>query len=218
MYMSQYETISITLQIIGLISLVLVVIQIMLERKHQKGLHEEQRRIQTIDVISNWNNALKHETRLSEKIVEQLDKKQCKSLYDYVPFYVDESIHKMICQMCSERSESCKDCETGKQCVACTKNKKGEYLVSGIQLTELRGYVTTYLNNLEIVALSWQQAIVDEETILKQFSYLYTPGTKSALETYRSIAGNGNSYPALAAFYQKIAQSNTVTVQRKEEQ
>ncbi len=215
--MTQYETFSITLQVISLISLILVVMQMRVERKHQKDLHEEQRRIQTINVISNWNSALKHETRLSEKIVEQLSIKQCKKLYDYIPFYVDESVHKMICQMCSERSESCRDCETCKQCAVCTKNEKGEYLVSGIQLTELRGYVTTYLNNLEIVALSWQQAIVDEDTILKQFSYLYTPGTKSALQNYRSVAGNGNSYPALDAFYKKIADGNTVTVKRKKE-
>lgn len=181
-------------------------------------MHEEQRRIQTLNIIANWNNSLKRETRLAEKIVEKFTEQQCKNLYDYNPFYVDKKTHDMICQMCPERSEDCKISENDKNCTACKKNDKGEYLIAGIQLTELRGHVTNYLNNLEIVALAWLQAIADKDTLILQFSYLYTPGTKSALKTYRTIAGNGNSYPALSDFYEEIEKSNTRRTPMKKEQ
>ncbi len=222
--MTAYEIISIVIQSVGLISLLLAWRQIFEAKKATDAArqatdaarqatteqHEELRRVKTIELLSNWNNSLKKESRLAEKIVETFDNDQCKRLYDYNSFHVDETAHKMICQMCSEKNK-----ET---CTKCQKDANGMYLVEGAILTELRGNVTNYLNNLEIVALAWDQAIVDKEVIVTQFSFLHTPGVKTALSNYRNIAGGGNSFPALADFYEVIKNNGTTRLTHKNEQ
>jgi hypothetical protein len=220
--MSGYEILSLIIQGIGLLSLFLLVRQIReaketteearkateTAQQAQREHNEELRRVKTIEVLANWNNSLKKESRLAEKIVETFDKEQCKQLYDYNSFSVNEKAHNMICQMCSKRNtEGCKDCK---------KNDNGSYEIDGIVLTELRGNVTNYLNNLEIVALAWKQAIVDKDAIVTQFSFLHTPGVKSALANYRDVAGGGNSFPALADFYEEIKKRSTTRLKNKD--
>lgn len=204
--MDTYEILSLIIGGLNSLSLLLVSIQIILSRKFEKENHEEQRRIKTVEVLNSWCASLKKETRLAEKIVEKLDEDSCKKLYDYAPFKMGEELHNMMCQMCSQYSADCSRCKPD-------ENKK--YLIDGTQLTELRGNVTNYLNNLETVAVAWQQGIVDKEAVELQFSYLYTPGTKSALCNYRKIAGRGNSFPVLNEFYKKIQDNNSATVQQK---
>lgn len=199
--MSIYEWLSIILGILNLASIVFLATQLLLSKKQAEDLHEEQRRIKTLDVLTTWSNSIKMETRLAEKIVENLNIQQCKDLYNYTPFHVNSKIYKMVCSMCTKfepESENCKKC-------------KSNNCISGDQLTELRGHITNYLNNLEIVAISWQQAIVDKEVIETQFSFLYTPGTKSAVENYRKVAGNGSSYPVLEMFYEQIKKNSSLT-------
>lgn len=214
--MSAYETISLIVSglglivsLLGLFSLIIAIKQIKLSVKQAKEHHEEQRRIKTIEILHNWNNGLKKESRLAEKIVEKLDKDQCLKLYEYTPFTVSEDTHKMICQMCSRYQPSCTSCKA---------NGRNEYLVDGLQLIELRGNVTNYLNNLEIVALAWQQAIVDCDAVEKQFTFLHNPGKKSALHTYRTIAGGGNSYPVTDAFYKQIMENQRIKSPQKKAQ
>lgn len=214
--MSYYEIISCLFSIVNLISIVLMYFQLKAlkvqeeaHNKQEKEHHEEVRRENTVKIITEWNNSLKKESRLAEKIVEKMDKEQCRALYNYRDLTVDENAFHSICQLCSELSDSCQKCQ-------CINNK---YLIHNIPETELRGYVTSYLNSLEIVAISWQQGIVDREMLEKQFSYLYDNNqSKSALETYRSIAGNGNSYPVLNSFYNQIKQNASKTVQNKNPQ
>lgn len=208
--MSIYEIFSIIISFLGLASIVFLAIQVYLTKKHSKDMHEEQRRIQTMNVLRNWSKSLKKETRIAEKVVEKLSIEECKKLYNYTPFEVSSEIKKMMCQMCSSYKHDCENCKV--------ENKEDTYIIGGLQLTELRGNVTNYLNNLEVVAISWQQWIVDKEVLESQFAYLYTPGTKSALENYRKVAGNGKSYPALELFYEKIKKNNSPRVKEKDEQ
>ena len=220
--MTGYEIASLVIQGIGLFSVAGLIFQIRQSKveikqakeqlhhsiEQEKAQHEEQRRMQTVKVIYDWNAALKKETRLAEKIVEKFDENQCIKLYGYLEFYVNEEIHKMLCQMCSER------CSDGKKC----QGTNGKYKVSNEQLTDLRGHVTNYLNNLEIVALAWQQGIVDRAALEQQFAFLYTPGSKSALANYRKIAGGGLSYPAIEALYKKVESNQKPHVDIKEVQ
>ncbi len=179
--------------------------------EHAKELHEEQRRIKTVEVLWNWDKGLRKETRLAEMIVEGLNEKDCMKLYEFKSFRVNKSTHNMFCQMCPDYQE-CKDNKK------CKPNKQGKYLISGHHLNELRRNVTSYLNNLEIVSVAWQQEIVDTEMIEAQFAFLYNEGKKSALSKYRKIAGNGNSYPTLNDFYEKIKSNNTIDLPKKHKQ
>ncbi len=207
--MSVYEFLSLVLGFANVVSLIFLAVQIRLTKKQKEDSHEELRRIKTVEIVNNWNDSLKKETRLAEKIVESLDKQKCIDLYDSRAFQVPEKTHNMICQMCSRYKTDCEDCKP---------DKNGNYTVDGLQLTELRGNVTSYLNSLEIVAMAWQQGIVDREEIELQFSYLYNPSKKSALSYYRQVAGGGNSYPELNQFYQKIKANNTKKSSKKSEQ
>ena len=197
--MTAYEIISLIIGILGLGSVVFLCIQIYLSKKHAREMHEEQRRIQTLSVLENFCKSNKKETRIAEKVVEQLSVEKCRKLYNYTPFDVSQSVYKNICQLCSKGSMGCQQCKP---------KKGGRYTVHGSQLTELRAYVTSYLNALEIVAVSWEQAIVDTDVIENQFAYLDNPGAKSALGNYRRAANNGRSYPALENFYKKIQENN----------
>lgn len=197
--MTPYEIISLIISGLGLASIVFLCIQIYLSKKHSREMHEEQRRIQTLSVLNNFCKSTKKETRIAEKVVEKLSVEKCKNLYNYTPFDVPKSVYKNICQLCSEGTIDCQKCKP---------KDKSNYTVHGTQLTELRAYVTSYLNALEIVAVSWDEAIVDKEVIEKQFAYLDDPGTKTALENYRRAANNGRSFPALEKFYKKIQQNN----------
>ena len=207
--MSVYEILSLVIGSINIVSLIFLVIQIGQAKKQKKDAHEELRRIKTVEVVYNWNSNLKKETRLAEKVVESLDSKKCAALYENNPFDVPQDIHDMICQMCSKDEITCKQCMV---------NPTGNYTVSGLPLTELRGNVTSYLNNLEIVAMAWRQGVVDKEEIELQFAYLYDPSKKSALSEYRKVAGGGNSYPDLALLYEKIKNNKTPIVSEKEKQ
>ena len=207
--MTNFEIGSLIFDAIGTVSIIFLIVQLCQTKKQNKEMHEEQRRIQTVNVLMGWNNGIKKESRIAEKIVDKLSSSQCVMLYDYIPFEVSKETHDMICQMCSRQGASCKKCRP---------NRNGKYLISGIQLTELRGNVTNYLNNLEIVAEAWKQAIVDREELEFQFSFLYVPGKKSALSTYREIAGGGQSYPALNEFYKTIESNSKKTTNKKEEQ
>ncbi len=207
--MTLYEGISLIISGINTISIFFLIAQLYQAKKQteemtnqtqqayaqEKEMHEEQRRIKTVEVLNNWNNGIKKEVRLAEKIVGKLNQDQCTKLYDYVPFEVSKEIHDNLCQMCSKR---------GHKCSKCKPNRNGQYLISGTQLTELRGNVINYLNNLEIVAVAWKQAIVDKEELELQFAFLHVPGKKSALSIFREVAGGGNSYPALNDFYKQI--------------
>lgn len=212
--MSKYELLSLIIGGLNFISLLFVFIQIRISINHSKKNHEEQRRIKTVDILNNWNHGLKRETRLAEKIVEELTQKQCKDLYNYIPFSVSEEIHSMICKICSRNQQ---DYSQNKQeCKECMPDKNGNYLIDGLKLIELRTNVTSYLNNLEIVAVAWQQAIIDRKIIEEQFSFLYNPGNKSALETYRNVAGGGNSYKVLTEFYNQIKANNQPNIVKKD--
>lgn len=213
--MSIYEWFSLIIDLLSLLSLFFLAVQVLLSVKHGKEaekraqeMHEEQRRVQTLGVLNNWSRSIKKETRLSEMIVEELDLKQCKQLYTYTSFNVDEKIYNNICQMCSRYKPNCTECSK-------TNNT---FTVSGPQLTELRGHVTNYLNSLETVAIAWQQGIVDKKMVETQFAYLYNPGSKTALENYRKVAGNGKSFPVLAEFYNEIKKNNEINVKQKKEQ
>lgn len=205
--MSTYEVISLVLSGLGLASVVFLAVQILLTKKHTKEMHDEQRRIQTVNVIDLWCNAVDKETRIAEKVVEELTEDNCKKLYDYMPFQVSVNMQRNICQMCSLDKNNCNRCS----------ESNGYILIEGTPLVELRGLVTNYLNRLEIVAIAWQQGIVDREIIELQFGFLHNPGTKSALKNYRTIAGGGNSYPALRELYDAIAKRKMVHPNQKDE-
>lgn len=205
------DVISCIIGIVGLLSLFLLFKQIKIVKQQNKEHYESLRRENTVKIITEWNNSLRKESRLAEKIVAKFDKEQCKALYNYNSLSVNKNSFNLICQLCSEKSDSCKKCQVDK--------KTKMYIIDNIPETELRGYVVSYLNNLEIVAIAWQQAIVDRKMLEQQFSFLYNASNdKSALETYREIAGNGHSYPVLKLFYEKIKMNASIDVDKKQVQ
>lgn len=206
--MSSFEIISLVFSGLNLLSIFFLVVQIVLSRKGESNHYEEQRRIMTINVMHQWSSGLKKEFKLAEKIVHGFNENKCKELYDYKPISVNEQTHDLLCQMCSLSNDTCTHC----------KKENNNYIISGVPLTELRGNVTNYLNALEIVATAWQQGIVDKEVLETQFSYLHTPGSKSALHNYRKVAGGGNSFPMLDKFYQQIESNHTLNVTPKKTQ
>lgn len=214
--LSMYEIISCVTGIVscvisgvGLCSLFLLFKQIKMVKKQNDEHYESIRRENTIKIITEWNNSLKKESRLAEKTVSQFSQEQCVRLYNYNNLCVNHTQFRSICQLCSEDSTTCTKCK---------KQNKG-YALDKLPETELRGYVVSYLNNLEIVAIAWQQAIVDRKMLEQQFSFLYDETkNKSALETFRKIAGNGRAYPVLKLFYEQIKTNATVDIDKKQAQ
>lgn len=188
-----------------IIGLVFTCTQLFQIKKNRKKQYEQSRREKTIDMVTMYINSINSQTKATENIVAQLTDDQCQDLYNGISFEVDEKIVNKMCKICPYRAECKQDTNKKTKC----KNSKGEFVIEGDLLYLLRSSVINYLNTLECVLLSWQLGIVDQKTLEEQFEFLDKKRQKErALEVFRTIAGNGKSYPTIEKFYQYLDQKN----------
>lgn len=190
------------------LSTIFIALQFYQMKKAEEKSHEEMRRIQTIEVMQNWSCSLKKETSFAEKIVEGFNDEQCRALYFGEVIKIDVEKGEKICQICPEKCEGCRKCIDEKI-----------FKLEGVQLSEFRWYVITYLNMLENVMTAWDLKIVDTYEIEQQFQYLYNSEKGwDALESFRKAAGGKKSYPNIEKFVsllkEKSEQKNSRDVKR----
>jgi len=180
-------------------------VQIKQMQKSREAQLELARRDKTVEMVKYYTESLTKETKRAERIVSSFSEEQCRALYDYIPFVVDRNVKRKICEICPNTNICNKDETKGKE--LCLESS--EYWVKGELLYDLRWRVMRYLNTLESVLLAWQLGIVDQATLKDQFRFLNRKSQKErTLEIYRSIAGNGHSYPAIEMFYQHLSQED----------
>ena len=174
-------------------------IQLRQIKSNRKKQYDQARREKTAEMVTYYTQRVNPQTRYVEKIVANFDDDQCIDLYNCVPFVVNEETHNKLCSICPNKSTCTK--ETEPLC----KNSDGKYYVKDELLYCLRGTIINYLNTLESVLLTWELGIVEQDVIVEQFAFLDKKRQKErALETFRSIAGGGHSYPAIEKFYQYL--------------
>lgn len=185
-----------------IVALIIGCVQIWQIANNRKKQYDYSRREKTVEMVklytetihnSHWN------TRAIEKIVSEFTDYQCQELYNLNEFSVDKSVIDNMCKICPYRDK----CNNKKE--KCKKENK--YYITGDMLIMLRTSVIDYLNLLETILLSWQLGIVEQNALGEEFTFLDKKRKKErALEIFRTIAGNGNSYPAIEKYYQYLDQ------------
>lgn len=195
--------------IVQSIGIIVIIIQLNLMKKQTHDNLEQSLREKTVEIMTTWSKTVQKETSFAEKIVEQFDEKQCELLYEQKDFQVSTEVKRELCQICPYKNTN--------TCTECKSNSSNLHTVSGLQLTELRWYIISYLNSLESVMIAWQQGIVDREIIEKQFLFLVDPTKKrNALANFRKVAGNGNSYPVIEKFCNILIEKQKQEVSTKQ--
>lgn len=208
---AQYFLITIIIQVIAsiltLVGLIFACIQLWQIKVNRKRQFEQARREKTVEMVMNYSNNMNGQTKAIEKIVCQLTDEQCQDLYNGTEFHIDRKIRNQLCDFCPHKEICNKEADE----VKCKSNDSdNEYVVRGEVLYFLRSNIINYLNSLESVLLSWQLGIVDQNALQEQFAFLDKKRHKErAVETFRMIAGNGQSYPAIEKFYQYLDQKNS---------
>lgn len=188
--------------ILAVIGLFFTGIELRMLRKSRKNEYDQLRRDKTVDLVIFYSEKITKETKTIEKIVSSLSDEQCQDLYNCTPIIVEERTKKKICEICPRHELCLKNIsEVGSE--LCKKDE--EYVIDGETLYLIRNNVVSYLNTLESVLLAWQLGIVDQQVIEEQFKFLDKKRQRErALETFRTIAGSGQSYPAIEKFYQHL--------------
>lgn len=185
---------------LALFGLIFACIQLWQIRKNRQKQFDQLRREKTVEMVIHYVNSINRETKITEKIVSKFNDDQCLDLYTFNSFPIDEQIKDKICEICPYKQT----CDKTKDIIKC-KGDDGKYYIKDDILYFLREKVITHLNNLESVLLSWQLGIVEKSVIEEQFIFLDKKREKErALEVFRSIAGGGQSYPAIERFYQHL--------------
>lgn len=201
-----YDFINVILNVILVLATVAGVIfasfQLWQIKTNRKRQFEQSRREKTVEMIIHYAKGISKETKTTEKIVAKLNDEQCQDLYNCTPFTISQNIAEQICAICPQKLK-CKANGKGKPKLC--QDKDGNYWIKDKMLYFLRGNIVSYLNSLETVMLAWQLGIVDQKAIEEQFLFLDKKRQRErALETFRTIAGNGHSYPAIEKFYQHL--------------
>ena len=179
-------------------------IQLQQIKKNRVRQFDQARREKTVEMVWRYTRDTDSKTKAVEKIVSQLSDEQCQDLYNGVPFEIDDKTRRRLCGVCPHELE-CKKLKPNEPKFC--QGKPGKYCISGELLYFLRGSVVNYLNSLECVLLAWQLGIVDRDTLEEQFIFLDKKRSKERAATaFRSVAGNGKSYPAIEKFYQHLDQ------------
>lgn len=194
----QYQMLTSVLTLVGLL---FACVQLWQIRSNRKKQFDQARREKTVEMVIHYVKSVSRETKISETIVSKFTDEQCLDLYNLNPFPVNESIKRRICEICPYKESCNKKIAEKKIC----QGSDGKFYVKDDILYFLRDQAITRLNNLEIVLLAWQLGIVEQEIIEEQFLFLDKKREKErALEVFRSIAGGGQSYPAIERFYQNL--------------
>ena len=212
-----YHLLSIIIQglatFIAIGSLIFASVQIKQFVDNRQKQYEQLRRSKTVDMVIHYAQNVKKETKTIEKIVLTFSDEQCKKLYNCSPFYVSSRTRDKICDICPYKEECIQITdETNKPCYTKDGEKNLEYSIHGPILRFIREQVISYLNTLESVMLAWQLGIVDRKTIEEQFAFLDKKRPQErALQSFRRIAGGGQSYPAIEHFYEYLETTHRET-------
>lgn len=191
--MTNYEMWSVVLGIAGVIISATAFWQIRLLITQNQKEHEEKRRLHTVELMLEWSKSLKRETSFAETVVEGLNHEQSKCLFEKKTFKVDKKTMQMILEVCPEWKEEY-DFDL----------HRDSYEVKDMVLAQLRWYVISYLNMLETIMTAWNIGILDKETIVQQYSYLYSEEKGwNVLSAFRMAAGK-NAYPNIDAFIEEL--------------
>ena len=184
--------------------LAITIVQLWILNKNRKKQLKQARIENTVEMVKYYSQNLTIEGKCAERIVRNFTEKQCRDLYEFLPVTVDSTTLKKICEICPElEKKACEDSQMqdGFKC----KMQNGSYILEDYTVNALRGYVITYLNNLESVLLAWQLGSVEQKALQKQFEFLNRDDQREyTLQTFREVAGNGKSYPAIDKFYKYL--------------
>lgn len=182
--------------LISSIGIIFLLLQFRLSNKQFKSDHDRTRRLKTIEIMMEFEKSSEPEISAADRLITSLSIEQCRKIITNQPVSLDKEKRPLV--------EACLD----------------EYLTRGIQensntivldvkiITRIRHLIVSYLNMLEIVCVSWQQAIVDRDIIEYQFQFLYRPkeGYK-AQEDFRESIGGCKVYPAIEQFLEKLIEN-----------
>lgn len=154
--------------------------------------HERSRREHAIALLQHWITQLNRELSTAARLVQKLDKNQCRKLFAKESIKIPSECHEMVAT-CLHRS----GIETVK--------REGDFItLQEAQVGIIRWQAISYLNNLEIVMAAWRHNSADREMLAEQFEYLVddTEGY-DALENLRNAGGEA-AFPAIAEFCEHI--------------
>ncbi len=154
--------------------------------------HERSRRENTTRAIQQWVTDIRPESSAADKVVWSLDDDRCRRLVNLQK----TKIH-------SEQKELL-ECCIGRGCCN-VEGEDGLIELRGDEVALLRYHTMAYLNSTETLLTSWQLNIVDQNTIVNQFKFLYRPKEGyDTLEKFRIAAGGTDSFPSTEAFIKKL--------------
>lgn len=179
---------------VNALAIIVLAIQTILLKQQITKTHEQARRDKTIEVLQAWCESLGNVSGFTEKVESLLTQEQCFALYERRPFTVKGEAKRLICEFCrAERLNTCDSCSDS------------ELIVENMLLSKIRWSLVSYLNSTEIVALSWQQCIVDRNIIESEFDHLYNTQTgKKFLQNFRACTHQGNAFPAIEELCEEI--------------
>lgn len=193
--------------IFTLVGLIFACFQLWQIKKNRVRQFDQARREKTVEMVLRYTKDTDNLTRAVEKIVSQFSDEQCQDLYNGVSFEIDDRVRSRLCSICPYQLE-CQKLKEGDP-KYCQGKDEQKYYVSGKLLYFVRGSIIDYLNSLECVLLAWQLGIVDQSALEEQFAFLDKKRTKDrAVTAFRTVAGNGRSYPAIEKFYQHLDQQS----------
>jgi hypothetical protein len=167
--------------------------------------HERSRRakaVELMDIFTQRINDLSPGVRFVRKLLENLDERQCESLWDLEVFKI-EAKHKHLVIGCLQEE---------------IKNLKIEEVDGMIHLNQeqvsmLRTMTATYLNILETICAAWRHNVADREIVEDEFGLLIMPKPDHfPLERLRVITGK---YPSVKSFSEAIRKNKKMLEKRR---
>jgi len=190
--------------IVAVIGVPIIIFQLYFSRKQTLISIEKTIREKTVEMMLTWTQTLQKETSFAERIVCGFSEPQCLSLYDQKAFEVSKEIKNNLCEICPHaKSDYCEQ--------KCKSDSSPNYLVEGLQLSELRWYIIQYLNSLESVMVAWQQGVVDRGVIEEQFAGMFGANRGYALEKFRKVVCDGAAYPITEEFHNHLKEKKKQT-------
>lgn len=175
--------------VVTALTIVVFVVQAVIMYKQVKKDHERSRRERAVDLILHWSESLKRENSAARKLLESLSDHDNKAVYEQQPIEIDDRFLPHV-QACISSAG---------MTIPAAQNGKISLDIGAVSVIRFLGI--SYLNSLESVLLAWHTGVAHEDTIKRQFSYLYDKHTPyNALEKLRRAAGGGQAYPAIECF------------------
>lgn len=159
-----------------------------LSQKVLKADHDRSRKERAIEVLRQWNKEISPQASAADKLVRKWNNEQCRRLLNHQTIRIKPEDKNLV--------EACLD-----KGVCNPNTSEGSIELEPEEVTQIRYQVISYLNSTEIALISWHLNVADQETIERQFSFLYQPEIEySALENFRKVVTNPDAFPAIRSF------------------